>query len=1080
MEIDSVGAVSSQPMPAHLSNPVLETTTQSDPPPHIHNNKLRMKTKATPEELLLKLCSSGSSGSSEGADSGSFASFDVVRTSVLRIIAEPRRFRVLESDWPQLLEALEARFADAAAALESCLIEVDQKVVLLLPITSRASTSIPCLLHTLRSQCNVVSCVEGFRAGNTALLPTLRDLLCSPLTAELATVYIAEMGYTNTLIPILDVNTVDCILSHSPTLFAILSHPPTVTTLTSKPNLSPSLSVLKNLTSTGITGILKSVIHPSTLSPTHLNSTRAKTLSLQLSILLYHSTTPQGMSTLLAYTDPHSFVPTNGTLSSTTLFTHLTSLLRVCVSLLDSKTTHNTSPSNLKPISDLVALATGAVKLLDKIKNAVYDLNLLGVVMASAAYRPICQVTKLGPLHCVAEACVGVLMISRRFRRLCDCCSSGGDSSGSSSGSRGDCTCSSWMVLESEALRVVTDLCGVVVFEPAVFPGLLPYLGHAQRMCSSRSGEEVLVLPRFFERVSGVLKHIFAWLERHPLDADVCFGVLKEVLPRGEDVAWVLKTVWTQELQIVKVALVRAVTMFISSSDKKVALGVAELVEGVSRLSSGFEFCGEFLADIVAYAVEVLAKEEGIQLDEAVELERDPRACARVLIILQRMLGNPEGVEAAAIVVAALVKTQFQSVSDMTGFGLDFVVAVARCSIRFNKSLTESLQASFVCIGRFLLTKRESAASKASFNQQLAIILNSLPLDSISFVEIQDWAKEVVSDELCSMAKATDSFDLDFKMLMTLLLLRANSGEQWVSEYRNRVCMTFQDAGAYASGHADILRKAVLAKSTDIWAELCVEAFSILQSVSTSDCMLYTPIKVPRRLISSIASSVVSSSACGSSVGIESSPATKSFHRVPDGILMPTTPQPVVVFKQYTQNQFRTNPSASRAVANVGGMNGGGGVGMGRTISNSSRAPSIHVDTYTHKDAASYQQLQVAASSSVGNTSTQLPQVQQHQMKQQQHALSYQRQQQYHAQQQSHQQQQYQQHQFLKQQQQQLLMQQVPVFHSPQGVRPWNNQPMIPQQHMRYPPQNAASHYQNGMQQSSQWRPLPNPSNSYY
>ncbi|KAJ3024909.1 UNVERIFIED_CONTAM: hypothetical protein HDU68_007669 [Siphonaria sp. JEL0065] len=629
------------------------------------------------------------------------------------------------------------------------------------------------------------------------------------------------------------------LLSAQPTLFAILSSPECVKALSSlthrvinkqHPTLSHFLSNLLALSTNGIASILKQVVHGKTISHLALDSPcTIQILTFQLSLLYYHSQTATGIAELLEFSDSKSFVAMRGITTRVTLFTQLVSIARYCKNALA-----NNSLSTIES-SRVLDLSITALKLVNQIKNSCYDLNLLGVLIASPK-RPICQVTKMGPLFEVADVCVGlVVLVERRLSGFRNgfAVKAGNvvetvEHNEKLSSNRG-IHYVHWTILESLAVEVLHDMVSIVAFEHS--QQLNPFLTNAQFVEAKsqsdwgNSGRTLTraILPRFFQRVSSTFSLILGWLDKNPWDYKHCFELMKVLMPssfecdeKNPESQWILKMIWTQELGMIQPQFLRAIRIFGFTSDLDAHESLKDVVKMVLEATTGFEFCREFCSELGNHLCMMLMETEA---DESVFMDsREGRweSVLRWFLVLRNWLEFPEGVQASISLtssIANIVTTGWDWNQHIEPC-MDFVLRVIRSSFRYHGELNPDLVKPLTLIAARLALDCRSMQWTPSFDFYLAYILASLPILQAQEVlgslrqQPNDWVKDTVigymDKELCSGGREECLGDtdvasvrkLDFLVLWNVIVCGVGYEEElWFESFQELVLGELESNG---------------------------------------------------------------------------------------------------------------------------------------------------------------------------------------------------------------------------------------------------------------------------------------------
>ncbi|KAJ3071081.1 hypothetical protein HDU98_005865 [Podochytrium sp. JEL0797] len=706
----------------------------------------------------------------------------------------------------------------------------------------------------------------------------------------------------------------------------------------------PLLASLHLLCEGGISEILSHVVRP--LSPT----LDKPLLATHLAILAYHATTPNGLADLLRFADTKSFVSKTGTLSHVSLFHHLSSILEFCTPTLSS------DPSSTH-------LALTALSLANRIKNESYDLNRRAV-LSTAHTRPASHFSSHSPLSRLSTASLHIALRTPTSSQL-----------------------------HTLACDLLKDFTSFVAFDAIADATLLPYLQHARRFTQQQhpnatandtagGGGSVLVLPRFFEPIVNTLSRLLdaitspktiqgdttASFEEAWKSAWSLLLLLIPILPPSEpnnhvttngavqeQRQWILEAVWTHQLASVERGFVRAVCMGAVTSCGETCLAVGEVVDRVIRISEravvGVE--GGFVGRVCDGVFDVFLMDIGRE-------EGEWWVVGRWLGVVKGLVGVKEGVGRVAEKVVPVV--------------------VSSASVRFNdNTLSSSLIPHLVSLVNVLAKPptiaSDDQATRKSVNLYLSAFLVLLPAHHHPTDTLQQtlWLIDVSHHLMTPQPPITSNalvvstlepHDRVFVALVALLVQDAASGteeveaEQWRSDFQ-----AFAERVLVVEGADDGFDWMPFLKAGMDRDKARVEAFNLTRFMNppTPHPSLFCPVSASSAYLSDLTTPHLPAQ----TPTPPTSPPLSYYdfpHPTPHPTIIPS-PQKAVVFKQYTDNQFRTHVSSTTPLPPPQQQTPlTTAPPMIRTTSNSSRAPSIHVDTFTDQDVKEYHVHQLSAS----------------------------------------------------------------------------------------------------------------------
>ncbi|KAI8622751.1 hypothetical protein BC830DRAFT_1087640 [Chytriomyces sp. MP71] len=323
-------------------------------------------------------------------------------------------------------------------------------------------------------------------------------------------------------------------------------------------------------------------------------------LCIMVGMLRMHAHTDVGLAQLLSLNS--SDVRADGVLVRRSLLSVAVRVASRSVKTIASLETQRTKHLDSLESISAIRLCYVALAFSNDIKNRAFDLNLLGVLV-TAQNRPGLQLGAVGtkkdvqtPLHDLATACVqtcvAVEKALRPFKR-----NPPSPPLSSSKVTKADsplCTdlrssvmFQSLLELGKFAMSVLREMVGIVAYQSEPQEGLAECLTHARVIqrptsTSTKSGLKVSILPRFFQPISHTIDTIISEAERDPCNHAIYLELFKNLLPRTSthgDAAWILATHWTHELAPLQDRLARLFCMLGSTCMRK----LRGLVSGVLR-----------------------------------------------------------------------------------------------------------------------------------------------------------------------------------------------------------------------------------------------------------------------------------------------------------------------------------------------------------------------------------------------------------------------------------------------------------------------------------------------------------------
>ncbi|KAI9340818.1 hypothetical protein BDR26DRAFT_1007315 [Obelidium mucronatum] len=807
-------------------------------------------------------------------------------------------------------------------------------------VTSLSTTQAPLstILHSLhRTHAALICC-------NIPDLQAAVEMAGMPLVAHLFTTTLSDWAmFVQALMDERSDDLLIDLLTTESILFCILSNPRCVELIASSSSphnaLAPFVKVLDELCKSGISSVLKYLVHGSALVQLLLASPQSvQIVTFRLSILLYHAQTTTGVSELIEYFDSKSFAHNQGVISHNTLFSQLVTILKFCGTFLGTNT------SALVESSGLLEMALVGMKLANHIKNSVYDLNLLGVLITCPS-RPICQVTKRSPLHELTESIVALtVVLERHVSQL-----------RSESYDRYNHHSIQWVLLLSLSVEILHDMVSIVAYEPS--SQLDKYLTIAQRIeVSGGKGEGEFVtraiLPRFFQRISATCLTVLEWLDKHPWDFKTCFELIHLLLPHPSNNELdvqdlnrsLLKLIWTQELGMIQNQLCKAVYGFGFTAEWDVHQSVSTVIRLVLDISTGFELGTEFCVGLGNHVANKMMQLENT--GNCIQGEDQWGSTLRWFLILKSCLDFPEGIQACRSLIPSVAKLMISrhDWSQSVGPFMDFLLAGIRSSLILQGYLDPDYVKPLSAITNHFISHREKWTHQIH-DFYVSFLLVILPAEQTNIFlaklrqQPNDWLKDCAVSTL-ELSRRNDPRTLDFLLLLSAIAVNAGCFEdEWFIECQRALESKSQQMLQFMKFHSDNrLQFNVLSALNFAW--------------SNDYSSLFQPSITPSGLVSSLRRLVASTSAT-----TQPSVTTTSIETIPS--------QPTVVFKQYSQNSFRVNSTLAIVKpvrphphwAPLGAIVSTG-PSISRTMSNSSRAPSVHVDTFSNDDIASYQKQQ--------------------------------------------------------------------------------------------------------------------------
>ncbi|KAJ3211266.1 hypothetical protein HDU82_006253 [Entophlyctis luteolus] len=362
-------------------------------------------------------------------------------------------------------------------------------------------------------------------------------------------------------------------------LLSLLSIPRLVNAISNSPQESGNqilVATFKALRISGIQGILRSVVHGAAIDKLK-SKDEFERLKLYLAILEYHSQTPKGLSELLEFNETTSFSAKRGILTKVNLFVQVCAVATFCSQcMLDLET---------------VELAIAALHLANRIKNKVYDLNLLGVLVSFGEDR--CRMDSAdeiltesvylqnrilnnSPLRELSLSCARLFVAARKLLHLRPLHITQNLIVQS-------------IILAELSLSILQDILSVVVHDAKKEKQLGFLAPIAIKLEVNASG--FLVCPRYFQTISYTMEVILDTLDANPLDYSYHLALIDEVFSKrlrlvsekDKLTAELLSAVWMREIFAILPRLSKVITVFGYSSDSSVHSKIKRLFETVAR-----------------------------------------------------------------------------------------------------------------------------------------------------------------------------------------------------------------------------------------------------------------------------------------------------------------------------------------------------------------------------------------------------------------------------------------------------------------------------------------------------------------
>ncbi|KAI8827484.1 hypothetical protein BJ741DRAFT_27004 [Chytriomyces cf. hyalinus JEL632] len=737
--------------------------------------------------------------------------------------------------------------------------------------------------------------------------------------------------------------------------------------------------------------VLHSIVHPDSIASIAASKASAALsdqlahLTIRVLFLSHISHSNNGLATILAFTQQTAFVSSRGLLFKPTLCAHLPNIV--------SHVVRNCVRNNHLPVYvrlEALKLAHACLDLANKIKNTVYDVNIAGVLVASSKRRlsPTCAgseaVQKKGPIYSLSQAVVRAYVCAKlgikagEHRTSPQIAQSASDSQLFVALSR----------LSELSFSILKDLMSMVTFDS---PSLDPYLHHAKiverrpldtEAAVTVTEEKVFVLPRFSQKLSQTLDVILNAGEQDCGNYSEYIEALANLMPPrpfNSENEWIICQYWTQELEIVKpkvISLFRILGAGGSSADRTLSAVTNSFLESILCLTQGSQFCRELVEAIVDEALRCI---DGRDLF----MGRADVLRGRLEIICSLFDGCGDfGASVATRILSAMRASLNQNSP-----GLDAVrqyFRFARSVIRFCLQGSTPTDANLIreISGIFDDTLKDSQLFSLDFDLDLAFLLPCITSSGAyrPTPSVLTWLRDALSSATINLFKQSESHaDVEERMRMVAKLVLVVFGAGAVQELRNdlqtvRVQLEnsdFMDGLGLANEGARLRDMVELLKNLRGDTVICgsqvyaaVTPVFDMHDKSGKDSQAFKQPQAPP--------SPPSETFIRETIAMLQMPAIQSNSRTHASGVSDTKDPPVVVFKQYEKNSFRAMSAAIPIPSNsysqdVGlifqgatpGMHASAATAMSRTLSNTSRAPSVHVDTFLSHGPDAYQQQSV-------------------------------------------------------------------------------------------------------------------------
>ncbi|KAJ3264670.1 hypothetical protein HDU77_007864 [Chytriomyces hyalinus] len=742
--------------------------------------------------------------------------------------------------------------------------------------------------------------------------------------------------------------------------------------------------------------VLHSIVHPDSIASIGTSKASAALsdqlarLTIRVLLLSHISHSKNGLATILAFTQQTAFVSSRGILFKPTLFAHLPNIV--------SHVVRNCVRNNHLPVYvrlEAVKLAHACLDLANKIKNTVYDVNIAGVLVASSKRRlsPTCAgsdaVQEKGPIYSLSQAVMRAYVSAKLGIKA------GEHRDDKKSPQIAQSTSASQLFvalsrLSELSFSILKDLMSMVTFDS---PSLDPYLHHAKIVerrpldpdaAVTVTVEKVFVLPRFSQKFSQTLNVILNAGEQDCGNYSEYIEALVNLMPSrpfNPENEWIIRQYWTQELEAVKpklISLFRILGAGASSADQTLCAVTSSFLKSILSLTQGPQFSREVVAAMVD---EALCCIEGRDLF----MGRAEVLRGRLEIICALIDGRDD----IAASVAAPVLSAMRASLNQNSPGLDAVrqyFRFARSVIGFCLQGSTPTDTNLIreISGIFDDTLKYSQKGSLDFDLDLAFLLPCITSSGIyrPTPSVLTWIRDALSSATMNLFKQSETHvDVEERMRTVAKLVLVAFGAGAVQELRNDLQtvrvqlenLDFLDGlglpseGAGLRDMVELLKKIRGDKvicGSQVYAAV-IPVFD-MHDKSGKDSQASKQPQTPP--------SPPSETFIRETIAMLQTPAAQANSRTHASGVSETKEPPVVVFKQYEKNSFRAmsaaipipSNSSSQDVGLSGifqgatpGMHASAATAMSRTLSNTSRAPSVHVDTFLSHGPDAYQQQSV-------------------------------------------------------------------------------------------------------------------------